>query len=98
MPDRYAAVPGIRSFDFGDEWVIMNPLSWDAHLLNAAAAIVLDLLDTDAQTEDEVAETLRDVLVETEQAEAPAHAHRLITELLQLGLVRPVPVDAGTDR
>ena len=97
MPDRYAAVPGIHSFDFGDEWVILNPLSWDAHLLNAAAATVLELLG-DAQTEAEVAATLREILVDAEQAEAPAHAHRLIGELVQLGLVRPLPADAAIDR
>ncbi len=98
MPDRYAAVPGIRTLDFGEEWLILNPLSWDAHLLNAAAAIVLELLGAEPQTEADVADYLRDVLVDAEQAEAPAHARRLIDELVQLGLVRPLPADAGFDR
>lgn len=90
MADRYAAATGIRTLDFGEEWVVFNPLSWDAHLLNAAAAIVLDLLGAEAQTEAEIAAYLRDVLVDAEQAAAPAHAHRLIGELVQLGLVHRV--------
>lgn len=96
MTARFTAVPGIRSFDFGDEWVVFNPLSWDAHLLNPAAAVVLELLDGEGQTADEIAATLREVLVESEQAAAAEHAQRLIGELLGLGLVRPFA--HGNDR
>lgn len=98
MTDRYAAVEGIRALDFGDEWIVFNPLSWDAHLLNAAAAIVLDLLGAEAQSEDEVAAYLHDVLVEDERAAASEHAHRLIGELVQLGLVHPLAADVATHR
>lgn len=100
MNPRFAAVPGIRSFDFGDEWVVFNPLSWDAHLLNPAAAVVLDLLDGEALDADAIAATLREVLVESEQAAAAEHAQRLIGDLLGLGLVRPVDTATvdGNDR
>ena len=84
--------------DFGDEWVIFNPLSWDAHVLNPAAALVLDQLSVEAHTEAEIADCLRDVLIDAELEEAPAHARRLIDELVQLGLVRQVPADAAHDR
>jgi hypothetical protein len=30
---RYRAASGIRMLDFGDEFIVFNPLSWDAHLL-----------------------------------------------------------------
>jgi PqqD family protein of HPr-rel-A system len=98
MADRFAAAPGIRTFDFGDEWVILNPLSWDAHLLNAAAAIVLEQLGAEPQSEDEIADTLRDLLVDAEQADAGKQAQRLIGDLVQLGLVHKVPAGAGLDR
>ncbi len=93
MTPRFAAVPGIRSFDFGDEWVVFNPLSWDAHLLNPAAAVVLELLDGEPQDAAGIAATLRDVLVESEQAAAHGHAQQLIGDLLGLGLVHAVNGD-----
>ena len=98
MSPRYAAVDGIRTLDFGDECVVFNPLSWDAHILNAAAALVLDLLGGEAQGTDEVAAVLRDVLVDSERTEAPAHARRLIHELMELGLVYTVQDDGAADR
>lgn len=98
MTLRYAAVEGIRAFDFGAESIVFNPLSWDAHLLNAAAAAVLDLLASGAHTTDEVEEYLRELLVESDRADAAQHARRLLDELDQLGLVRPLAVDASADR
>lgn len=98
MTDRYAAVEGIRSFDFGDEWIVFNPLSWDAHLLNAAAAIVLELLGGEAQSEAEIAAYLGDLLVDEERTAAPEHARRLIGELVQLGLVHAMAQHAAPTR
>ena len=98
MIDRYVAVDGIRVLDFGDEWVVFNPLSWDAHLLNPAAASVLELLGSSAQSEQEIEAYLRDVLVDVEQAAAAQHARRLLDELVLLGLVRPSAGDVATDR
>jgi len=98
MTLRYAAVAGIRAFDFGDERVVFNPLSWDAHLLNPAAAAVLDLLADGAQDMDGVENYLRELLLDTERDEATAHARRLVDELAQLGIVRPLAVDAAANR
>jgi len=95
MTLRYAAIEGIRAFDFGDECIVFNPLSWDAHLLNPAAVAVLDLLSGDAQTPDDVAACLRDLLVESEQAAATHHSERLLDELAQLGLIHTVADDAA---
>jgi PqqD family protein of HPr-rel-A system len=98
MTLRYTAIEGIRAFDFGDECIVFNPLSWDAHLLNAAAAAVLELLAGGAQTPDEVEAYLRDLLVESEQPGAAEHSRRLLDELAQLGLVHSLATDAATDR
>jgi PqqD family protein of HPr-rel-A system len=97
MTLRYAAVEGIRALDFGEECVVFNPLSWDAHLLNGAAAAVLELLTGGAQTEEEVAAYLAELLVESERSEALPHGQHLLHELAQLGLVRTVD-DVATDR
>jgi PqqD family protein of HPr-rel-A system len=98
MADQYAAAPGVRMLDFGDEWIVFNPLSWDAHLLNAAAAVVLEQLSAQPQTEAEVADYLRDLLMDAERAHALTSARRLLGELVQLGLVRLVAADATHDR
>ena len=98
MTDHYAAVEGIRMLDFGDEWVVFNPVSWDAHLLNPAAAIVLELAGSAAQSEQEIEACLREVLVDAEKGAAAEHARRLLDELIQLGLVRTVAGDVATDR
>jgi PqqD family protein of HPr-rel-A system len=98
MADQYAAAPGVRMLDFGDEWIVFNPLSWDAHLLNAAAAVVLEQLSAQAQTESEVADYLRDLVTDAERAHALTYARRLIGELMQLRLVRLVAADATHHR
>jgi PqqD family protein of HPr-rel-A system len=84
---RYRAEPGIRLLDFDDEFVVFNPLSWDAHLLNEAAAAVLELLVESPRTADEIAAFLREALADAERAAADAHAQRLIEELSRLALV-----------
>lgn len=98
MTVRYAAVAGIRALDFGEECIVFNPLSWDAHLLNAAAAMVLDRLTEGAQTLAEVERYLGDLLVDVERVDAAAHAQRLVGELEHLGLVHALAVDAQADR
>src|SRR5215831_15624774 len=98
MVDQYAAAPGVRMLDFGEEWIVFNPLSWDAHLLNAAAAIVLEQLSAQPQTEAEVADYLRDLVVDAERAHALSSARRLIGELVQLGLVQLAAGDATHNR
>lgn len=87
---RYRAAADVRVLDFEDEFVVFNPLSWDAHLLNAAAAAVLDLLAEAPHTEDDVAVLLKEMLLDGERDAAPEHARQLLDELIRLGLVRAV--------
>jgi PqqD family protein of HPr-rel-A system len=95
---RYRAAAGIRVLDFTDEFVVFNPLSWDAHLLNAAAAAVLELLAEAPRTEEEVAAFLREALLDAERAAAAEHALRLLQELTRLGLVRAVDEESTLAR
>jgi len=98
MTVRYAAADGIRVLDFGDESVVFNPLSWDAHLLNAAAAAVLDLLAQGPRSAGELEAFLREALLESERPQAAMHAQRLLQELAQLGLVRQLREEAFAGR
>ena len=95
---RFAAVDDLRVRAFDDEAVVFDPLSWDAHLLNPAALAVLDLFLSTPRSEVEVAAFLADALQHAEQAEAPAHAQRLIRELQSLGLIHCIEGTPHADR
>jgi PqqD family protein of HPr-rel-A system len=98
MTYRYAVVEGIRAFDFDHESIVFNPLSWDAHLLNAAATAVLDLLASGPQSAAAVEEFLGDLLVDSEKGEAAAHSQRLLNELSHLGLIQVFGSDGSPHR
>lgn len=82
------APEGLRVLDFGDDAVVFEPLSWDAHLLNPAAVAVLDLLMQGPHSAGDIEGFLREALRPQEQMEAGTHAGRLLAELLALGLAR----------
>ena len=85
---RLVAVEGLLTRRFDDESVIFSPLSWDAHLLNPAAAAVLELLQEKPRSETEVIEFLAEVLRSEERPRAADHSKQLIRELLSLGLIQ----------
>jgi len=93
MSVRFLAANGIRFLNFEGESIVFNPASWDAHFLNGAAAAVLELLAQGPHSIDDVEVLLREVLHETEQADASGHALRLLHEFEQLGLVRSLGED-----
>lgn len=95
---RFVAVDDLRAREFGDEAVVFDPLSWDAHLLNPAAFAVLELLLEAPRSENEVVAFLAEALHPNEQPQAPSHAHRLIDGLQSLGLVRRVDFYASANR
>jgi len=83
---RFVAAGGIRVLNFGDESVVFNPTSWDAHLLNTTAVAVLDLLAQSPRSVDDVELFLNEVLLEAEQVDAAIHARRLLHDFEELGL------------
>lgn len=95
---RLAAVDDLRIRHFDDEAVVLDPLSWDAHLLNPAAIAVLELLLEAPRSEDEIAGFLDTALQPEERPHARAHAHRLVGELQSLGLVRRVEAPTRENR
>lgn len=81
------AHPDGPRFLFEDEWVVFNPLSWEVHILNAAAAAVYHLLAEAPRSPLEIESLLRELLVETERDRAAEHARRVVADLRSLGLV-----------
>ena len=85
---RVAAHPDLRILRFDDESVVFNPFLWHTHLLNASAALVLDLLvEEGPATAEELTAALAD------ESGAPAIAvdqvEKLLDELAELALVHP---------
>jgi len=85
---RFVSADGIRILQFGDDAIVFNPISWDAHLLNAAAVEVLVLLAEVPRCIDDVVAFLSETLLAAEQADAFEHAQKLLHEFELLGLVR----------
>jgi PqqD family protein of HPr-rel-A system len=57
---RVAAHPDLRILRFDDESVVFNPFLWHTHLLNPAAALILDALEEGPATAAELAAGLSD--------------------------------------
>jgi PqqD family protein of HPr-rel-A system len=87
MP-RFVPVASIRRIDFDGEVVLFNPLSWETHLLNEAAAAVLDLLHDAPCGTDDVSEFLAGVLEQSERQSCHEHASAVLRDLASLGLIR----------
>jgi|LNFM01.1.fsa_nt_gb PqqD family protein of HPr-rel-A system len=88
MSPRFAATEALRLRQFEDGTIVFNPDSWDAHLLNSAAAAVLEMCMVGPTTKEDVEAFLADALSTEGQSCAASHAERLLAELVELGLVR----------
>lgn len=76
-----------RQVAFDDEIVVMNPRSWDVHVLNAAAALTYEFLAAAPRSLSDIESLLADVLAEDQRHLAPDHAKRIVADLMDLGLV-----------
>ena len=79
--------PAPPCFFFDDEWVVFNPVSWQVHILNGAASEVFAYLAEAPRSLRQVESLLLELLVTSERHDAGAHAHRVIRELVSIGLV-----------
>jgi PqqD family protein of HPr-rel-A system len=90
---RVASHPDLRILRFDDESVVFNPFLWHTHLLNAAAAFVLDALEEGPASAEEIAAATADT------AGVPAiradEVQRLLDELAGLALVEAAPAEAA---
>ena len=89
--------PGCRYFVFDDEAVVFNPVTWETHVLNPSATLVVDRLLSGAVTHAEIESLLAEVLDENERALATDHAQRLLSDLRSMRLIveRCIPADAN---
>ncbi len=95
MEDRFAATSGLLMREFEDGVVVFDPVSWDAHLLNPAAASVLEMCMKSPVSSREVAAFLAEALNDQDRVEASVHAMRLLCDLSELGLVNAVGTNAA---
>ena len=84
---QYALSTGLRIQRLDEDAVVFNPFSWETHLLNPAAALVLEHSALGDCTETGVAEILAEVLDNSERPSAEQHARQLLDELVSLRLL-----------
>lgn len=90
----FATASGLRVAWVDDDAIVFNPFSWETHLLNPAAALVLEFASTGPCSEAGIAEVLAEVLDERERRQAAEHAHGVLKQLLGLRLLAEVPPDS----
>ncbi len=79
----------LRSAELEDGLAVFNPVSWDTHLLNSAAAVVLRCIEEAPRTESEVVLLLEELLDEESRPQAVNHARAVLADLQRLGLISP---------
>jgi len=94
----YVATPDLRVVPLDDEAVVFNPFSWETHVLNPAAALVLDIAAEGPCSAADIAEVFAEVLDDDERPRAAEHAHSVLAQLLGLRLLTERPLDADAGR
>lgn len=84
---QYALSTGLRIQRLDEDAVVFNPFSWETHLLNPAAALVLEDSALGGCTETGVAAILAEVLDDNERPYAEQLARQLLDELVSLRLL-----------
>lgn len=84
---RYSLAAGVRMVALDDEIVVFNPVSWETHLLNCAAAIAVELAAVGGVSVASLQAELEQALDSAERGRAGAYAAGLIQELRGLQLL-----------
>ena len=94
---RFAVATDVRVCVLDDEAIVFNPFSWETHLLNPAAALVLEIAASGPFTEASIRDVFAEVLGEQDRTRAAEHARSLLGELVKLRLLveQPLGSDAG---
>jgi PqqD family protein of HPr-rel-A system len=80
----------LRAVALDDELVVFNPTTWETHILNAAAAVVLDALAERPRTAQQVADLLQDSICVEEASHTGRWATDLLSQLESLSLIEPL--------
>lgn len=70
-------------------FVVFNPASGDTHFLNALAGAILQLLESDALTLEQIVSHLQDVSDEPLGDELVDEIHHLVAKFDTVGLIEP---------
>lgn len=91
-PPRWTGVAAADRLweQFDDEYFVFNPASGHTHLLNALGAAVLQLLDSEALTEQQLLQSLREQVGDDDDRLAAALATHL-EQLAIIGLIERAP-------
>ncbi len=89
----YRAAPALQVVDYDEESVVFNPITWDTHVLNAAAAEVLSMCTGIGCTVEQIAQALTLWLQADEAPQALDHAIQTVDVLKALKLVDELTQD-----
>ena len=94
---RFAVATDVRVCVLDDEAIVFSPFSWETHLLNPAAALVLEIAASGPCTEAGIRDVLAEILGEQDRPRAAEYARSLLRELVDLRLLveQPLCSDAG---
>jgi len=90
VESRLTARANIRLVALGDEAVVFHPSSWSSHVLNAAAAAVLEFILERPRTRQEIAALLQELLNAAEQPSLQKHVESVIGDLCIIDLIHEV--------
>ena len=89
---RLRGTGGVKLYTFDDEVAAFNPVTWDTHLLDASAALVLEALSRGPADSVEI-----DRLLSSRRTASGSSAALLTTALIDqlaaVGLIEAEPVD-----
>lgn len=95
---RFTAQTALKIARLGDDIVVFHPTSWFSHVLNPAAAAVLDFVSESARSRDEIESLLFDLLDADARASCGQHADRVIEDLSIIGLIHELPEEPLANR
>jgi PqqD family protein of HPr-rel-A system len=84
----------LKLFRFDDEVAAFNPVTWETHLLDVSAAVVLEALARDPATPESIGPLLSGTRA-AEGGDAAQLTTALLDQLVDAGLVEAEPVDAS---
>ncbi|MCU0949493.1 MAG: HPr-rel-A system PqqD family peptide chaperone [Burkholderiaceae bacterium] len=88
MASAYAAAAGLRLRELDDGALAFQPVSWEVHILNPAAAAILLSCQESPRDLDWIAGFIGELTGETDHAKLRRQCVDLLDELGRLGLVQ----------
>jgi len=87
VASSFALIPGARLRRLDDEFVVLNPWSWETHLLNAEAVLVVGPLIQGPMSLEQLQSEYRAAHGDQDPEVCDRAAESLLLELVELGLV-----------